>query len=694
MRVALLFSSLALVACGPDQLEAFEPASQLRSELSMASAGGCSTSIAAGLSAQLVEELNCVQPNLMANFSGSHVTLYASVLPWLAPDAAKDLKDATSARGATLPISSAYRTLGQQYLLYKWWRAGQCGIQVAAVPGTSNHQSGRAIDTPSYSTWRSSLAAQGWQWLGSSDLVHFDHLASPNVASKSILAFQKLWNRNHSTGKLAEDGDWGPKTEAAMAASPTTGFAVHGCPTTGKLSGTVTNRSTGAALTGVTVTGGGSTATTSSTGAFELVLPAGTFTVTATKSGFGSTSVSRTVVLGSSVSASMSLSPVVTTGTLAGTVVEKGAPGRPIAGASVVVGGQTLTSDATGAFSVMLPAGTASLRVSKAGFLSVTTTAAIVAGVTKTLTVELEPSVANQPPELTLSSPEPMAALEVAHVELSGTVSDDASAIATVRVVHGQTSKDVPVTNGTFGTPLQLLPGRNVVTVTATDAQGLQTTATWEGRFRAGLFGRVHRFDDAAAIVSGASLTLTAVGSNEVLGHASSDDEGRFELDALASGPAVLEVVADGYTLRELLLAVSADERTEVDVGLTPGTSETPAIRFIEPKGEGPFDVDTITISGAVSGLEVSSVTVNGEAAMLFGNGFVVKLPLPEGETTFEAIAEDADSRSVRASVTARRTPTLATNDLVPKKTGCAALPGAPFVVLLVALWRRHRAAR
>lgn len=688
MRALLFLGVTALMACGPDQLDAPEVA-QLRSELSLASAGGCSTSIAADLSEQLIEELNCVQPNLMANFSGAHVTLYSSVLPWLAPDAARDLKDATTARGSTIPISSAYRTLAQQYLLYKWWRAGQCGIQVAAVPGRSNHQSGRAVDTPSYSTWRSALSAQGWRWLGSGDVVHFDHLASPDIASKSILAFQRLWNKNHSTGKLDEDGEWGPATEGAMAQSPTTGFATHGCATTGTLKGVITDGSTSAPLAGVTVTAGGRSVTTSSAGLFELSLPRGTVTVSASRSGFVTAQLSRTVVVGSTVWASMALTPAATTGTLTGTVVEKAAPGQPVAGASVLVGGQMLTTSATGTFTARLAPGSVQVRVSKAGFLTASTTVTLAAGATVPVQVQLEASAMNQPPSLELSSPERGVAFTVANVELAGLVTDDGAPISTVRVTQNQLPPvDAAVTAGAFSVPVRLEPGLNTVTLAVTDAAGLTATQTWTGTFRAGFFGEVHRFDDGAAIIPDAQLTLTKVGSGEVLGTAATDDRGHFELDATAVGPVTVRVVADGYTVRDLVLNVSALERTALDIGLTVGVE--PGIRFIEPKGEGPFDVEEITISGAVTGLEVVSVAVNGQPATMFGNGFIAKLPLPPGETIFEAVAEGAEGQVVRRSISVvRSSPGPA------KASGCAALPVGPgwLAVMLVAaaLGRQRR---
>jgi hypothetical protein len=674
----LLLLAALVTACGPDALEA-GGVSQLRSELSLASAGGCSTAIAADLSEQLIEELNCVQPNLMTNFSGSHVTLYSSVLPWLAPDAARDLKDATTARGSALPISSAYRTLAQQYLLYKWWRAGQCGIQVAAVPGNSNHQSGRAIDTPSYSTWRAALSAQGWRWLGSGDVVHFDHLASANTASKSILAFQRLWNKNNRTGRLSEDGAWGPATESAMARTPTTGFATHGCATTGRVKGIITDSSNAAPLSGVTVSSGTRSVTTTATGLYELELPAGTVTVTATKSGFATAQLGRTVVVGGTVWGSMALTPSSSTGTIDGAVVEKSAPSRPVAGAAVLVGGRMVTTSATGTFTASLPAGRVQLTVSKAGFLTASSQVSVRAGATQAVRIELEASSMNQPPTLELVAPESGASFTVSNVELSGVVSDDGAALTTVRVVQNQRAPlDAAVTAGRFSAPVRLEPGLNTITVTATDSAGLTSSASWTGTFRAGFTGRVHRFDDGAAIIPGAQLTLSAVGSSGVAGAATADDQGRFELDSAIVGPSVVRVVAEGYTTRELTLTVSANERTQLDIGLTVGVEA--GIRFIEPMGDGPFDVEQITISGAVTGLEVVSVSVNGQAAMLFGNGFVAKLPLPEGETVFEAVAEGAEGQVVRRSISVVRTAQP------PKRTGCATFPGAPMVLIGIAL--------
>lgn len=667
--------ALAFFSCGPERSSLDEhdvPIAQLRSGLTMSSAGGCSTGIAAALSDQLIEELNCVTPNLMVNFSGPHVTLYSSVIPWLEANAARDLKDATVARNDTMTISSAYRTLSQQYLLYKWWKAGQCGIQLAAVPGTSNHQSGRAIDTPYYSTWRSALSAQGWAWLGSSDVVHFDHLSSPNVSSKSVLAFQRLWNKNHTTGRLVEDGDWGPATEAAMAQSPTTGFAKHGCPTTGKLSGTVTQAGSGAALSGVTVTAAGRTATTGTAGTFSFDLPAGPVTVSASKAGFTAASVTRTVVLGSTVSAPLALTPVATTGTLEGKVVDSAAPTVGLAGATVSVGGRMLATDAQGVFTATLAAGTASWSVTLAGYEVKSGSSAITAGARTTVTVSLVRTSADQPPRVEwVGAP---TTSDFSRVTLEGAVSDDGPALATVSVsVNGAAAVQVPVAAGAFELDVVLNAGANTMVVTARDSSAQESTASATVAFRAGFSGTVHRYDDGAFILADAQLELFDPDTGLSLGTGVTDTGGRYELVAQGTGLKRLHVEKQGFTPRDVVVDVSADERTTLDVGLTPG--DVAAIRFIEPSSEGPFDVDELTVSGVVTGFEVNAVTVNGVQAQLIGNGFLAKVPLPEGVTEFEAIAESAEGQSVRATVRASRT-------LKEVKGGCSAAPGLSLLLL------------
>jgi hypothetical protein len=107
------------------------------------STGGCSTSTVLGLSTQLIAEANCIRPGTFSRYTGAGITLASSAaFPYLQTPAANALRRAV-AGGDNLTINSALRTLPQQYLLYTWYRRGQCGISLAARSGSSPHERGR-----------------------------------------------------------------------------------------------------------------------------------------------------------------------------------------------------------------------------------------------------------------------------------------------------------------------------------------------------------------------------------------------------------------------------------------------------------------------------------------------------------------------------------------------------------------------
>ncbi len=211
-----------------------EPLGTVSSELtatspvSSAVSASCSTTSVKGLSLQLVEEIQCLSPGSLKSIENvSGLSLGAAVFPYLQTPAADALVAAQKERGVTLTINSGLRALPQQFLLYRWYQTGRCGISLAAKPGTSNHESGIALDVSDSSGWRSSLTGEDFRWLGSSDPVHYDFKGPGTVAMKglSVLAFQRLWNRNNPNDKIAEDGEYGPATEERLGKSPVGGFA-------------------------------------------------------------------------------------------------------------------------------------------------------------------------------------------------------------------------------------------------------------------------------------------------------------------------------------------------------------------------------------------------------------------------------------------------------------------------------------
>jgi len=190
--------------------------------------GGCASRPVIGLSQQILDELaRCVRPGFLVRVpSGGALTNNADH-GYLEKPAADALSQALKTRpGKTMNISSMYRTIAQQYFLY---RRAAC-FPAVAKPGRSNHESGIAIDVsdPDNSTWRSALESVGFKWLGSWDRYHFDYrgTGSVDLRGDDVKAFQRLWNRNHPEDKIAEDGLWGGDTESRLKKSPANGFAV------------------------------------------------------------------------------------------------------------------------------------------------------------------------------------------------------------------------------------------------------------------------------------------------------------------------------------------------------------------------------------------------------------------------------------------------------------------------------------
>jgi len=188
----------------------------------------CATSVVLPLSIQIADEVNCMMPGQLVAFDEGPAIMFSgsAVLPYVSSAARDALVAATTSSGNVLQVTSAFRTVVQQYLLYRWFQMGRCGITAAADPGTSNHESGRALDVSNYSTWITALEANGWAHDVPGDPVHFDHLSSPDIRGADVLAFQRLWNRNAPDDQIAEDGQYGPMTEERIKRAPAEGFGI------------------------------------------------------------------------------------------------------------------------------------------------------------------------------------------------------------------------------------------------------------------------------------------------------------------------------------------------------------------------------------------------------------------------------------------------------------------------------------
>lgn len=185
-----------------------------------------------GLSRQLIDELNCIEPGVLVQFDSRPEpgSLYTenNIPHMLRPEAVEAAEATARDEDDYLTITSGYRDVGMQY--YDYLRGQRFGF-LAAKPGGSRHQGGQAMDVEHHAFWRQALVDHGWRWpLGDRDAPHFEwHDLEGDLRPDSVLAFQRLWNRNTPDDPIDEDGAFGPITESKLAATPAEGFVIGGC---------------------------------------------------------------------------------------------------------------------------------------------------------------------------------------------------------------------------------------------------------------------------------------------------------------------------------------------------------------------------------------------------------------------------------------------------------------------------------
>lgn len=187
--------------------------------------GSCSTVGFEALSRQLAQHQTCMFPGQFvevrhANISATSGRVHLFMVPESA-NALMRIADSTALR-----VNSAFRPVSDQLALQ---RRGGCGA--VAAPGRSNHNGGRAVDVDNWSSVRTAMSRGGFRWYGAGDEVHFDG-PGPDQRSRSVTAFQNLWNLNNPGDRIAEDGAYGPQTEARLLRTPMSGFRTTACGST------------------------------------------------------------------------------------------------------------------------------------------------------------------------------------------------------------------------------------------------------------------------------------------------------------------------------------------------------------------------------------------------------------------------------------------------------------------------------
>ncbi len=197
---------------------------------------------------------------------------------------------------------------------------------------------------------------------------------------------------SYSASKSGYYSNSGSATISLSAQSATVTIRLTPIPTTGSITVKVVDAVTGSAISGASITGGG-TGTTSSAGTVTFSnVPFGTYTYSASKSGYYSGSGSGTISLSAqSTTVTIKLTPIPTTGTITVKVVDANT-GAAISGASIT-GGKSGTTSSAGTVSFAdVPFGTYSFTASKSCYLSNSASATIsLSAQSTTVTIKLAP---------------------------------------------------------------------------------------------------------------------------------------------------------------------------------------------------------------------------------------------------------------------------------------------------------------
>lgn len=152
------------------------------------------------------------------------------------PEVIDGLQAAAIQEDDFISITAAYRDVAMQY--YSRWYKENCDAAFdAAVPGESNHQGGRAVDVRYYDFWWDALLENGFNHPIPGDRPHFELVGtaafraeSAELQELSVLAYQRLWNRNNPDDLIPEDGVYGATTKSRLGFAPVEGFPTGACP--------------------------------------------------------------------------------------------------------------------------------------------------------------------------------------------------------------------------------------------------------------------------------------------------------------------------------------------------------------------------------------------------------------------------------------------------------------------------------
>ncbi len=372
------------------------------------------------------------------------------------------------------------------------------------------------------------------------------------------------------------------------------------------MSGTVysgTEAAPGPALAGATVSIAGKTATTSSTGTFTITaLPAGTQTLTISKTGYTTYSNSSYMVSGSQSGLGFYLDPACS---MSGTVHSGSVTGPALAGATVSIAGKTATTSSTGTFTITaIPAGTYTLTISKTGYTTYTYSSYVISGNQSALNFDL-----------------PLITYSMSGTVYSGTVSAPGPALTGATVsIAGQTA--TTSSTGTF-TIAAIPAGTYALTVSKAGYATYSISSDVISGNQSGLnfyldpacsmSGTVHSGSVTGPALAGATVSIAGK-------TATTSSTGAFTIAAIPAGTYTLTILKAGYATYTNSSYVISANQSALNFDLTPITMS------------GTLYSGTVSAPG--SALAGATVSIAGLTATTSSTGTFTVTAIPLGTYT------------------------------------------------------------
>ena len=398
------------------------------------------------------------------------------------------------------------------------------------------------------------------------------------------------------------------------------------------VSGQVTDVVTTMPIAGATVIAGGQTTTTDSNGDYALTLADGTYTVTASMSGYIANTANVAVNGAAETGVDIALTPFAGTTYIVTGKVTNASNGSNIVGAQIQVGGSTLAiTDNNGNYSIALPDGTYTITASAGASYTVETSPSFTVngGNVIGINLALAPiaastyTVSGQVTDAGTGNP-----IAGASVNLGGglTATTNATGDYSISgVADSSYTATVTATGYVSGTGSVTVNGANVPSLDFALNAVVPNTYNVEGII-----------SDATTLLPIAGATVTIQGTALT---ATTTATGTYIITNVPSGNYIVEATATGYAPNTTTVTVSTANVTQVDI-------------LLAPLGGAVFSVSgQVTDAATNAPIVGATVTIAGQTGVTNSNGDYTVNNVPDA-ATFNAVASALTYTSGSISVT------------------------------------------